>query len=74
MTRAADFFKASNLLIGTKSRIGGLTLQATDVDWTTGHGPEVSGPILSLLMAMTGRRAALDDLSGDGLATLAERL
>jgi uncharacterized Actinobacterial protein TIGR03083 len=74
VTRAADFFKTSNLLIGTKSRVDGLTLRATDVDWTSGRGPEVTGPILSLLMAMTGRRAALDDLSGDGLATLAERL
>ena len=63
VTRAADFFKASNLLIGTKSRIAGLTLRATDVDWTTGHGPEVSGPILSLLMAMTGRARPLSTTS-----------
>jgi len=73
VTRSADFFSASNLLIGTKKRIAGLTLKATDVDWTTGRGPEVSGPVLSLLMAMTGRKAALDDLAGDGLATLAAR-
>jgi uncharacterized protein (TIGR03083 family) len=74
VTRSADSFKASNLLIGTKTRLDGLTLRATDVDWATGQGPEVSGPILSLLMAMTGRKAALDDLAGDGLATLAARL
>jgi len=73
VTRAADFFQASNLLIGTKARIGGLTLRATDVDWTTGQGPEVSGPILSLLMAMTGRRAPLADLAGDGVDTLDAR-
>lgn len=73
VTRAADFFAASNLLIGTKKRIAGLTLRATDVDWTIGSGPEVSGPVLSLLMAMTGRKAALDDLVGEGLATLAAR-
>jgi hypothetical protein len=29
--------------------------------------------MLSLLMAMTGRKAVLDDLSGDGLATLRTR-
>ena len=29
-----DFYKGSNTLIGTKSRIDGLTLKATDADWT----------------------------------------
>jgi uncharacterized protein (TIGR03083 family) len=72
--RVADFYKGSNLLIGSKKRIAGLRLRATDAEWSTGAGPEVSGPALSLLLAMTGRAAALDDLSGDGLATLRERM
>jgi uncharacterized protein (TIGR03083 family) len=69
----ADFYKGSNLLIGSKSRIAGLTLRATDADWSHGTGPEVSGPILSLVLAMTGRKAADDDLAGDGVATLRSR-
>jgi hypothetical protein len=69
----ADFYKGSNLLIGSKNRIAGLTLRATDTDWSHGSGPEVSGPILSLVMAMTGRKQADDDLSGDGVATLRSR-
>ena len=69
----ADFYKGSNLLIGSKTRIDGLTLRATDADWSHGTGPEVSGPILSLVMAMTGRKAPLDDLTGDGVATLRSR-
>ena len=69
----ADFYKGSNLLIGSKRRISGLTLRATDADWTTGTGPEVSGPILSLVMAMTGRKAADDDLTGEGVAALRSR-
>jgi uncharacterized protein (TIGR03083 family) len=69
----ADFYKGSNLLIGSKRRIDGLTLRATDADWSHGTGPEVSGPILSLVMAMTGRKAADDDLTGDGVATLRSR-
>ena len=69
----ADFYKGSNLLIGSKNRIDGLTLRATDADWSHGTGPEVSGPILSLVMAMTGRKAADDDLAGDGVATLRSR-
>jgi uncharacterized protein (TIGR03083 family) len=70
VVQVADFFKRSNLLIGTKRRIAGLTLRATDADWSHGSGPEVSGPILALVMAMTGRMAAVDELSGKGTATL----
>lgn len=69
----ADFFKRSNLIIGSKRRIAGVTLRATDTDWYHGTGPEASGPILSLLMAMTGRRAALADLTGEGVAVLQTR-
>jgi uncharacterized protein (TIGR03083 family) len=72
--RAADFYKRSNALIGARNRIAGLSLRATDVDWTTGSGPEVRGPAMSLVMAMTGRSAALADLSGDGLDTLRSRM
>jgi len=68
-----DFYKGSNTLIGTKDRIDGLTLVATDTDWTHGSGPTVEGPILSLLVAATGRASACDDLKGDGVATLRER-
>lgn len=64
----------SNPRLGAGKRIRGLRLQATDVDWTHGSGPEVIGTGEALLMAMTGRRAALDELTGPGQATLAERL
>jgi len=69
----ADLFKGSNLIIGTKKRIAGLSLQATDVDWRHGDGPAVQGLILDLVMAMTGRKAALGSLSGEGVATLQSR-
>ena len=71
--QVADFYKGSNLLIGAKKRIAGVTLRATDADWSTGTGPEVSGPIISIVLAMCGRKPALDDLSGDGVATLRSR-
>jgi uncharacterized protein (TIGR03083 family) len=70
---AADFYQGSNLLIGAKSRIAGLALRATDANWSHGTGPTVEGPMLSLLLAMTGRRAALDDLTGEGVETLRQR-
>jgi uncharacterized protein (TIGR03083 family) len=72
--RVADFNKGSNLLIGSKRRITGLALQATDLDWQTGTGPEVTGPGISLVLAMTGRAVAFGDLSGDGVATLRSRM
>jgi uncharacterized protein (TIGR03083 family) len=69
---AADFLvKASGF--GTKKRIAGLRLAATDVDWTHGQGPDVTGPAASLVMVMAGRRHGLDDLSGEGKAVLAAR-
>jgi uncharacterized protein (TIGR03083 family) len=69
----ADFYQGSNMLIGSKRRISGLTLSATDAEWSHGTGPEVAGPILSLVLAMTGRTAGLDDLTGPGVATLRAR-
>jgi uncharacterized protein (TIGR03083 family) len=73
VAQVADFYQGSNLLIGSKRRIEGLALRATDADWSHGTGPEVSGPLLSLVLAMTGRKAAVDDLTGDGVATLRSR-
>jgi len=73
VAEVADFYKGSNLIIGAKRRIGGLALRASDTDWSHGTGPEVRGPIVAIVMAMTGRKAALDQLSGDGAATLRER-
>lgn len=64
----------SNPRLGAGRRIRGLRLRATDVDWTHGEGPEVSGPGEALLLAMTGRPAALADLDGPGLTTLAGRV
>jgi len=66
-----DFYKNSDTLIRAKSRIAGLTLRATDTDWTHGEGPVVEGRLMDLLMAATGRRSALESLSGEGVETFA---
>jgi uncharacterized protein (TIGR03083 family) len=73
LVAVADSWKNSNLLIGSKRRITGLRLEATDAEWAHGDGPEVSGPLLSLILAMTGRKAVHPDLSGDGVAELGRR-
>ena len=69
---ALDDMKAVGFM-GNKKRIAGLKLAATDLDWTCGDGAEVCGPGEALLLAMTGRRSVLDELTGDGVATLRAR-
>lgn len=63
-----------NPRLGAGRRIRGLHLRATDIVWAHGRGPEVTGPGEALLMAMSGRPAALAELDGPGLDTLAARL
>jgi uncharacterized protein (TIGR03083 family) len=60
--------------IGARSRIRGLTLTATDVDWATGYGPLVEGTGEALLMAMAGRAAVLPELTGPGATVLGARI
>jgi uncharacterized protein (TIGR03083 family) len=56
---------------GAKELVARTRLRAADADVSIGNGPEVSGPALSLLLAVSGRRVALDDLDGPGVSTLA---
>ncbi len=69
----ADLYKNAGAPLRAKKRVVGLKLQATDADWSTGEGPEVAGPCMSLIMAMVGRTGALDDCSGAGVGTLRSR-
>jgi len=56
-----------------KVRTQGLSLRATDGDFTWGEGPEVAGPGIDVIMAITGRVAALDTCEGEGVETLRSR-
>jgi uncharacterized protein (TIGR03083 family) len=53
-----------------RRRLPGVRLTATDTDWSVGAGAEVSGPMAALLLLLTGRRAALPQLTGPGVAAL----
>lgn len=64
----------SNPRLGAGRRIRGLHLRATDVDWEHGDGPEVTGTGEALLLAMTGRRQAAEELTGPGAPTLLGRM
>ncbi len=56
------------------NRIVGLGLRTTDQDWSTGTGPALERPLLSIAVAMTGRESHVDDdLTGEGVQTLRSR-
>ncbi|MCD2262715.1 maleylpyruvate isomerase family mycothiol-dependent enzyme [Dietzia aurantiaca] len=73
-TEVARFYVSRNFTVNSKSAAAGLKLRATDGPFSAGDGPEVSGPTLALVMAMAGRRSDLDQLTGDGMPLLVDRL
>ncbi|GAA3759878.1 maleylpyruvate isomerase family mycothiol-dependent enzyme [Plantactinospora mayteni] len=73
VTRLAEYYHGSDLVVLAKGRVGGLRLAATDGPFAAGSGPVVSGRTVALVMAMTGRSDCCDELTGDGVPTLRER-
>lgn len=63
-----------NPLFNPKRHVAGLRLVATDVAWSGGEGPVVEGPGEAIVLAAAGRKMALADVTGDGVALLKERL
>lgn len=58
---------------GGKERADGLRLVASDASFASGSGPEVQGSLLSLLLAVSGRPVAPEELSGPSATTLTGR-
>ncbi|MFK0149552.1 maleylpyruvate isomerase family mycothiol-dependent enzyme [Streptomyces griseus] len=56
---------------GAKETVATVRLTATDADLSIGEGPDATGPVLSLLLAVSGRRQAVEELSGPGVGLLA---
>ncbi|MEU2720708.1 maleylpyruvate isomerase family mycothiol-dependent enzyme [Streptomyces smyrnaeus] len=73
VTRVAEYYQGSDLVVVARKRIVGLRLIADDGPFTTGSGPVVSGPTSALVMAMTGRATYCNDLEGDGVELLRSR-
>ncbi|MFG3437646.1 maleylpyruvate isomerase family mycothiol-dependent enzyme [Nonomuraea sp. NPDC047897] len=73
LTRVAEYYRGSDLVVAAKRRIAGLRLVADDGPFATGSGPLVSGPTLALVMATTGRSVYCDELDGDGVEILRDR-
>lgn len=60
--------------VRAKARAKDLSFAATDLAWSWGSGPLVSGPSEDLLLALSGRPVGLDALTGEGVPTLRSRL
>lgn len=60
----AGMYAKAGKPIGGKARTKGLKFVASDGGWSYGDGPEVSGPGIDLVMAISGRVRALESLSG----------
>lgn len=59
---------------GAREHVSGLRLVADDVDLVLGEGPTVTGPVIALLCAVSGRADHLEQLAGDGVPLLGHRL
>jgi uncharacterized protein (TIGR03083 family) len=58
-----------------RRRLAGLRLVATDGGWAAGEGSEIRGTTCDLLLVLTGRGGAvLEDLDGEGVGELRQRL
>jgi len=49
-------------------------MSATDTEWSVGEGPEIRGPILAIVLLLSGRTAGYTDLAGPGAAALGATL
>lgn len=74
LRHVAEYYTSSDMLVPGKTRTRGLRLVANDGPFAAGSGPRVSGRTLALVMAKAGRSIYCDELEGDGVATLRERM
>jgi uncharacterized protein (TIGR03083 family) len=72
-TEVAHFFASRDFTVASRSIIEGLRLEATDGHFAVGTGPLIRGTTIALTMAMAGRHAYCDDLTGPGAPTLRAR-
>ncbi|WP_164699682.1 maleylpyruvate isomerase family mycothiol-dependent enzyme [Modestobacter sp. KNN46-3] len=73
VTEVARFYAARDFAVNSRTAAAGLRLQADDGPFAAGEGPLVTGTTLALTMAMAGRAAFCEDLTGPGVRVLRER-
>lgn len=67
---AADHIWTTSFPFFARRRLRGVELVATDAPWRVGAGERIEGPAGALLLLVSGRPAALADLTGPGLEAL----
>lgn len=60
--------------VKSEQRMRWLPWTASSVEWSFGSEPEVTGPAEVLILLASGRRAPIDEVSGEGVATLERAL
>jgi uncharacterized protein (TIGR03083 family) len=65
-----DFLVTPAAKRGFTRTMPGIRWKATDLEWSHGDGAEVEGPAEAIMVTLTGRRAALAELSGEGVQHL----
>lgn len=70
----AEFFATKDFAVRSRTLVHGLSLEASDAQFAIGQGPQVTGRLLDMVMAMAGRQQYADDLSGDGAEELLRRM
>ncbi|MBY8874661.1 maleylpyruvate isomerase family mycothiol-dependent enzyme [Micromonospora sp. PLK6-60] len=73
VTPVAGFFVRRNFAVTSRTTGAGLRFEATDGPFAAGEGPLVAGPTVALTMALAGRGAYCDDLTGPGVPELRKR-
>jgi uncharacterized protein (TIGR03083 family) len=71
---AADRVWSRPRMFHARKKLTGYRLVADDAPWAAGRGHEIRGTIGTLLLLLTGRPAALRQLSGPGAKALRELL
>ncbi|WP_063039919.1 maleylpyruvate isomerase family mycothiol-dependent enzyme [Nocardia pseudovaccinii] len=56
-----------------RKKFTGYRLAATDTDWAAGDGSTITGPVAALLLIVTGRQHAWDQLTGAGATLFSQR-
>jgi uncharacterized protein (TIGR03083 family) len=73
LVAALDFSLRAPVL-PSKHNAAGVKVVATDIDWSHGEGPELSGPGEAILLALAGRGDAVPELVGPGAEMLEQRV
>ncbi len=72
--KVARFFASRDFTVPSRTTCEGLRLRADDSGLDVGTGPDVVGPTVALTLVLAGRAAFLEDLTGPGVAILADRI